>query len=897
MGTPYQFRAYIGPAYEPSGSPYHYQWPDIFSLGRDITLTETTITGTLADGGTSVTLAGTPQASKGGYWIGPNGAGQAWEYVSYSGVSGNTLTGLRREPTAGREHNGAHAAGAAARQWWPVTGDNGRLALSETLDDTLAAITWQAELAGVLGPQAALRPVHLVMIQTKAPGGAWTNFLLGFVRQPRTRDDSRRLLAWQFQIVSVGQLMAGYSARSVRVGDLDLAKAGSAESDTPLAMAYKEYASGEYTEANPDLAGKSAIDGDPDTLWMAERFRGPAPSLTYPSNSFDLYEGRFISGLRIRRWPGEAKGYRWLEFLAPNAHMPGTLNNGMLACKTAAAAVSINFDGLATSPGDLIVFCENQALFRQANPLANPLALFEVGGPFFDALDPAGDALAVYIGGWYPTVAYGTGGTPKAPGNLTGRSWSGPTIPAPGPGQVIRYDYVAGASAANQYFRLDYVDMAGYRNGGEDPWVKVSLPPLGLTLRDDITASSPAAGSVLYLMKGDAGGTDGLTASGVLQIGMEQISYAGRVPGKGVTVTGRGYGGTTAAAHTAGDVVRVLDTDGVASVGQLVKAITVSRKRAPAIESFKIRIANGDSARTPPEDSHDEDYSIVAQPASNAALSYTVALSPARRVTHAIVEIDHMAGALSRPRINDIEIVADGAAFDSNLALAVQDAAFVAGKVLTNAGLPAGAVSMTAGAGDLDDLQTAEGESAWAVAADLAARTGLLLDCTRLGAAALGPNGLIAGALSPGTTWTDVNAQSVEMVQAYSAAVGQVQIPYRLPDGTTGFAKYPSESAFTSEQVLIEPETRFGSLAAAQNAAQRLYIRRRYPLQLVVVCAEGQPTVRPGAVVRVQWTLGFGTGMQQINRLGVVLAADHEISGGVWRTVLTVAQLDREAAG
>lgn len=256
-----------------------------------------------------------------------------------------------------------------------------------------------------------------------------------------------------------------------------------------------------------------------------------------------------------------------------------------------------------------------------------------------------------------------------------------------------------------------------------------------------------------------------------------------------------------------------------------------------------------------------------------------------------------MAGTLYRPRINDIAILADESAFDSNLTLAAQDAANVAAKVLTNAGLAAGAVSVTTGAGTIDDLQTAEGESAWAVAADLAARTGLLLNCTRLGAAAVGPNGLIAGALSPATTWTDVNAASVEMVQAYSVAVGQVQIPYRLPDGTTGIAKYPTEPAYTSEAVLTEAETRFATQAAAQDAAQRLFIRRRYPVQMVVVCADEQPTLRPGAVVRVQWTVGYGTGMQQMDRLGVVLAADHEISAGVWRTVLTVAQLDREAAG
>jgi hypothetical protein len=894
MATPYQFRAFIGPAYEPSASPYAYHWPDIFSFSRDITATETTITGTLADGATSITLAATPQATKGGYWIAPNGSGQAWEYVGYSGVSGNTLTGLRREAAGAREHNGVHTSGALVRQWWLLDGDNGAFTLAETLDDNLSAITWQAELAGVYAPQASLRQAHLIMVQTKAGAGSWTNFLLGFVRQPRVRDDARRTQAWQAQIVSLAQVLEGYSSKSIRVGDIDLAKAGNAQSDIPLARAYKEYASGEYAAADPDLTGAAAIDGDPDTLWIAERFRGTAPGLTYPSNSFDIKEGRFVSGLRIHRWPGEPKGYRWLEFLAPEAAYPNTLNNGLLANKTSAAAVNINFDGLDTSPGDLIVFCENQALFEQANPLAAPLAIFEIGAGWFDSLDLAGDAVAVYIGGWYPTVAWGTGGTPAAPGGLTGRSWSGPTIAAPGIGQVIRYDYVAGAANSAAYFKVDYVDMAAYRNGGEDPWVKVTLPPLGLTLRDDITAGAPAVGAKLYTVKGAQASTEGLAATGTLQLGLEQISYSSRAA-DGVIVSARGAGGTTAATHVQGDTVRVLDTDGVASVGQLVSSITVRRARTPYIESFKIRIGNGDSARTPPDDNHDEDYTIVASPTSNSAADYTVTLSPARRVTNVIVEIDHMAGTLYRPRINDIAILASTTAFDSSYVLAAQDAAYVAAKVLVNAGMPSGAGPVTLGAGVVDDLQTAEGESAWSVAADLAAHTGLLLDCTRLGSVAIGPNGLTGAALSSGSTWTDVNGAGVEMVQAYSGAVGQVKIPYRLPDGTTGEAKYPTEPAFAAEQVLEMAETRFATGAAATDAAKRTYIRRRYPLQLVVQCADEQPAMRPGAVVTVQWTLA--TGMQQISRVGVVAAADHQIRRGVWTSVLTVLQLDREAAG
>ena len=66
-------------------------------------------------------------------------------------------------------------------------------------------------------------------------------------------------------------------------------------------------------------------------------------------------------------------------------------------------------------------------------------------------------------------------------------------------------------------------------------------------------------------------------------------------------------------------------------------------------------------------------------------------------------------------------------------------------------------------------------------------------------------------------------------------------------------------------------------------------------MQFVLQCAEQQPTIRPGAVVTVQWQLADD--QQSMSRTGIVMAADHEINAGMWTTVLTVAQVDREAAG
>ncbi len=70
---------------------------------------------------------------------------------------------------------------------------------------------------------------------------------------------------------------------------------------------------------------------------------------------------------------------------------------------------------------------------------------------------------------------------------------------------------------------------------------------------------------------------------------------------------------------------------------------------------------------------------------------------------------------------------------------------------------------------------------------------------------------------------------------------------------------------------------------------------RRYPVTWLVECAAEQPTLRPGTVVRIQWQID--SSMQQADRLAVVVAADHELSGGMWTTVLHCRQVDRAAPG
>ncbi|MCB0075442.1 MAG: hypothetical protein KDE20_28510, partial [Caldilineaceae bacterium] len=210
----------------------------------------TTLTANLTDGATSAALAaGLQFTNSGGLWIGPNGSGQAWEYCPYTGKSGaDTITGLIRESSAARQHNGVHTAGATVRQFWPVTTDDGRLHIMEESDPTYSSLTWTAEISGVIIPQPALRNHHLAVVQWRADHeSTWTNLLIGWINSPKVRDDAGRARTWSAQIVSVAQMAQLTQIPGLRAGDLDVGPYCEAAGSAGLTKAYKEWYTADVT--------------------------------------------------------------------------------------------------------------------------------------------------------------------------------------------------------------------------------------------------------------------------------------------------------------------------------------------------------------------------------------------------------------------------------------------------------------------------------------------------------------------------------------------------------------------------------------------------------------------------------------------------------------------------
>lgn len=892
MTTFAQWRAFIGPRWRSPTEAGADLWTQI-STGALSPQADTTLAATLSDGASSASLtaASTWPSTNGWAYIGPNAAGEAWEYISYTTRSSNTISGITREASAGREHNGVHTSGAAARLFWPLTTDNGQLSISIEANADLSAETWTAQIAGVQIPPAAIRNNHLILIQTRTdPAAAWAVYLVGWIQAPRARDDYQQRGEWSISIVPAARLIGDSQIDGIRAGEIDLARHGSATSDTPLANPLSELISGDYIAADPGLEAANLIDDDANTLWIGERVIGTPDTAGFIS---PFNAGGFFSQVFVNRWPGDTRPSRWIElFCASNTYANMVIANGQQS------GALVGFGGVSAAFGQRIIICEDKATFEADHPHAKPLKTIQIGSAWFDTINIAGDALGLYSpqsGTWGQTIAWGSGALRPRTDSSNGPYWVGETITAPQPGQVIRYYYNAAGSWPNSQYITDYLDHAGYTiDEGTDPWVMIALPGMGLVLDADITAGTPAAGATLKIVD-EAGSatTGGLPSSGAIQIAREQISYSSKSDA-GIVISARGAGGTTAAAHAKGDRVYLIDGS-TATDAQPIRKVSWTRRSGGSVpQRFYIFRSGLETARNPSQSNYNDDYELIADVAGHSAATYEITLSPPRRTRHILMRFEHMTQDPGRPRLNDLKAIVNENAYSTATWLAgTPTVAAMIAQVLINAGMPTQAITQHSGTAAITGFTTAK-ERAWRVAADLADYAGAWIAQPLNGLIAIQANTLwTASSLTPTHTWTRANAKAIEIAQTLDTSISQVIIKWRTPDNSgSGEEVYPATALATGAPITLD-EAIYANASAAQNAARRRFLQGRYQYQIVIESAEGEPNIRPGAIHAIDWQIAAD--MQPIQRTVIVAAVDHQIAGGQFTTVLTCIQSERES--
>ncbi len=882
--TETNWRMYVGPYH------LHYDWSAL-DLGDSFAPSSTTTTGQTSGSTSLVINSTTGIGATTGLWVGPNGASQSWEYEQVTAGASTTKT-VVRESTDDREHNGVHSSGAIVYQWYPVTTNDGVLSLTSECDDTVSAITWRGGVSGVRAPQHVLRNGHIVVVTTSVDGGSWTITIVGFVDSPSMTDDMNSHAEWTMNIISSAQLVAEVDARGVRVGDADLADAGSATSSQELVLAFDERANGDYTAAAPDLSAASAIDNELSTLWIAEHYTGTdiwsETENDDPENGYPL---RF-SQIYINPPPSAPPGSKWIELAVVEALE--VVGYNIYSANGGLDLAAWNFKG----PGDLeprarIILAEDAAVFAQMNPLAETAAVYE-NKVFFAGIQADGGEFWLRFGptnSWQARVRWGDGNGTVDHEDSPTREWEGDTLTPPEIGETMRYIFSHDTGDAVDYWETGMVRHAGYDVDDDDPiWILITLPGLELTLAHDISSTLSGTDKIYINGPDEKYSTDGLPSSGNIVDGDEIIFYGTKFP-EYITDITRGGGGTTAAIHKEGDAIYVLD-DSTPTDAYLIKEIGWQRSGGTIYpKDFIIRASRLiDTPRTPDQDNYTDDYHLGYSETSNTDPSYSVPLY-GERVKHVLIEILNMTTNPSRPRINEINAIVDPALHNPDLWLAGgTTAGALIQQILETAGIPSGAISHS-GTPAIANTVTAD-ENAWTVVADLAEYSGCRITTTLDSKFVVAADTFWTGTPTAAIQWDRDNAVSVQQSFTKGVPVSQVILPWKAPSGEAdGKIYYPPTAARGTKTEL--PETLYASESAATNAARRMFFMRTYPFETTVTAAGTAIARTAGETHRVYWR--FSDDMQQLDRLGVCMSAEHRLEKGTWAGTFRLRQYAHES--
>lgn len=913
MSTPQQFRVLVGPHYT------HFDWTTLNAgVVADLDIRSGFRLALSSTSSVIRLVAPTKFPSAGGVWVG-GASGVAYEYIRYTGKnSSGHLTGLTREDPALSNHNNVHTTTERAFFWYNLDSNDGKYTVKWSLDNELATSQWDnLTVQGVLYPHWLFRNGHLVVIQTREyPTDSWGAVeYMGIIDSPSASDDSIRDAPWTLKVRPVVSAWQNQPTDGIKVGNLDLAKNSSAQGSTALVLPYEERISSvDFWAGEPDFTASSVVDGDPDTLWIAERFMWEERTngeMAWLVNNGDPYNGGSGNPLRFNQLylnppPGVSRDARFIELVLVSGDADG------YSIHSAAGDTTIDwiFGDIDVDAPGLVILTPDADTFAQYNPISSATIL--ENRDWFDHVDATGGDMWLHIGGagqWKSRIAWGDTNHPLDPtkdggvGNFphpdapTTQYRGGPIAPNGIPtGQTARCIHDRqGTTTASLFWDIGYVRHGGYKIDSEpDQWVIVTLPPLGLKLRDDMAAVSSGDEDKIYIVN-DAGGpsTAGLFGVGKIMIGDEWISYVSKDE-ESVTLGLRGTDSTTAAKHKAGDIIYPVE-GGVPTQAHYIKTLGWQRFNGTTYpQRFEVYYTNRDEPRTPETDGYTADWVKIATTTTNTGSAWSYTFTTGARVRALLIRIEAMTVHPARPRLNTVYADVDTTPYASSdwLANGVT-AADVIRQLFVNAGVPSAAIVASGTFQPLYNVETAADSSVWAVVTDFASYAGVRVFVDRDSKIRIFPDTLWTTTTFTAThEWTRINAGTIEQVKTSGLGISQIKLNWRNHDDTaSGTVVYPA-TANAIGAVLEISEALYADEDAAMRAATLRWRINRYPFTDIAGGVEGYATMTPRQIHATTWDYNIDDG--DMERMHICVGVDQYNENQHLFTVAHLQRIERE---
>jgi len=964
-------RFFIGPPWRKTTDGDFWDWSAL-SLAAYTPATASTVAVTVTAVATSITVTdASTWPLTGGVWLGVGAMGESLAYATYTGRTGNLLTGCTRD-VVDSEYSGIHTAGATATFWFPLNMETGTFTLTDQMDINLSTSSWEMDLSGVNAPIGALRTGHLVICQIASVSGggwgAWTNFAVGWVSRTPIQDDETKTRQWSMTVVGLGGMLVNEDITGIHVGDIDLADQANVTASSTLSPVRKEIGLGELTATSEIVDASAIVDGSIDTGWWSGRYYGENNPQHDPqsSNIDGIQENYGITQVHVSKYTGQGDGYRWVEI---SWYRDAVASVWLIA----GVDYMVSFEGgggLQYNAGDIVILAENPALFSEENPesqAADVLDLadwkvWNMGNQKYTVVnDGTGGTYTLTVGaqttgplaynasvstvqtaltglstvgvdnvrldGWSGSFfvtfinilgslsgpglsgsgASLTGGTltvtesspPVFPWETTstgpsifdhvtaaggmfrllegpsqnGQSqvvwgstepmttwtptWTGSALAALGTGETARMMHnPTSPTVTADFWQVGRISTPGYTILTADKaWLLFDLPEIGLFLSAAITATVPGVGDALAMENVSDVSAEGLPATGTIQIGDEQIAYSARDFKAGtVTVSARGANSTTAAIHSANDLIYFVTPAGVATDAYPIKTIKMRRPAGFAVPAdFIVRSSALTLARTPDDANYTVDYTTLATVTGNTAEIYSLDVSATDpRIRWLLIELTVMSDPVSRIRVNEVDIrVSEDVLSVDNMVIG-GTVADVVETIISQADLPAGAV-IDIGNTTSPSEYTTSGGSMWPVLADVANYTLTRITVGRDSKLTVRLDPFWAGTPAADYTWGRTEIRHVSTNRSVTMNVGTVELDWRpLDDKGEETVTQPSPASRTGSVQRIGPYVYADETAALAGALKRFWQMRR-PFDTTMDAAFTGMNLVPGQVATLTW--------------------------------------------
>lgn len=831
---------------------------------------------------TSIDVVNASALTLGAVVILPTSTAQVYELVSYTGKSGNTLTGCTRNMYGDEPYKRLHNSGDSVVEWADITDLVTDGTEREDLRDSIGS--WSVSLSGINYNSVLLDNDNTVLCLARWRPGAggdfnlwtsWSVYWIGMIRDVTVDDDAEHEYAWTAKIESWLQYLDTSDAPATYYGLVDLADNATVQVSSTLADPFVEAESGEFV-GSPELGGDNIVDSDMGTLWISEG----VPIASGPVKITDA--NLRINEMYLRPTPGMPAGLRWIEIVYTRWEgEPLELKDKAIVnhqtewslfrsscdaegadpgCLEYYAACTNNFFLLPDrelAPGKFIIMTNDKPSFLEHWGETGAAGVYDWRHRMIGSFDisPTGGKLAIMSFGMSneDDVFWGTQAQEKWY-HLerdewifeANQLWNGANLPAmddtecPVGSSYHRYPDAEWREAISRdnweisgtspKYREPFPTPGTTSRSADPEWAAIDLGEMGITLEEAI----PASGAISYILLNK---TLGLTLSGVAVIDSEYFTYTLRdTANNKLTGITRG-GGSGEAAHLVDSPVYQRE-DGVtyhcyqvAQVGWRRRTAIGATPSVPMI--FDIYFSSLTSPIMPDHEDWDEhwgDYWPAGQAIMEtnfsadglSSVSYAKTVTP-RRARWVLIAIHQMTDG-GHAKLNEVSILAPAQAGPGDITWSGD---IVRDLLVTHFGLLSSSVSVVDRGTMFIGMETTKQPYSHVIS-DLLERTGCILVFGRDSTVyhIYDPRLPISELPSIEIDWNTSNTVSVDLTRPFRHNCSQVILRAQLPILDEVFeVKYPEPPLPLGAIEQVDDQIA-GSLDQAFIKAQLLFMRK-----------------------------------------------------------------------